>query len=73
MTFDRDYGELIFRHGYKPPAGVIYLRWKNFEPEDPGRYLAELLTGTDIDFSQAVTVIDEDTIGQRSYEPDKGT
>lgn len=69
VTFDRDYGELIFRHGYKPPAGVIYLRWKRFEPEDPGRYLAELLTGTEIDFSQALTVIDEDTIRQRRYKP----
>lgn len=26
VTFDRDYGELIFRRGYRPPAGVIYLR-----------------------------------------------
>jgi predicted nuclease of predicted toxin-antitoxin system len=68
LTFDRDYGELIFRHGYKPPAGVIYLRWRRFGPEDPGRYLAELLSGTGIDFSQALTVIDEDTIRQRRYK-----
>ncbi len=26
LTFDRDYGELIFRKGYKPEAGIIYLR-----------------------------------------------
>lgn len=25
LTFDRDYGELIFKHNYKPPKGVIYL------------------------------------------------
>ena len=26
ITFDRDYGELIFKFGYKPETGVIYLR-----------------------------------------------
>jgi predicted nuclease of predicted toxin-antitoxin system len=69
LTFDRHYGELIFRHGYRPPCGVIYLRWNKFGPEDPGRYLAGLLAGTEIDFSHALTVIDEDTIRQRKYKP----
>jgi len=71
VTFDRHYGELIFRHGYRPASGVIYLRWNRFSPEDPGRYLADLLTSTKIDFSQALTVIDEDTIRQRRYRIDK--
>jgi len=26
LTFDRDYGELIFKHNLKPNEGVIYLR-----------------------------------------------
>ncbi len=26
ITFDRDYGELIFKHNLKHSAGVIYLR-----------------------------------------------
>lgn len=29
LTFDRDYGELIFRWNYKPEKGVIYLRLDN--------------------------------------------
>jgi predicted nuclease of predicted toxin-antitoxin system len=69
VTFDRHYGELIFRQGYRPASGVIYLRWKQFGPEDPGRYLTELLTNTEIDFSQALTVIDQDSIRQRKYKP----
>mgnify|MGYP001156213051 CR=1 FL=1 len=28
LTFDRDYGELIFKHNYRPQKGVIYLRIK---------------------------------------------
>lgn len=70
ITFDRHYGELIFRQGYRPASGVIYLRWRRFSPEDPGRYLAALLTSAEIDFSQALTVIDEDTIRQRRYKPE---
>ena len=73
VTFDRHYGELSFRDGYRPPSGVIYLRWKRLGPEEPGRYLAELLKSTEIDFAHALTVIDENTIRQRRYEPqDKG-
>jgi predicted nuclease of predicted toxin-antitoxin system len=73
ITFDRHYGELIFRHGYRPPAGVVYLRWRRFGPEDPGRYLVELLKSAEIDFSHALTVIDEDTIRQRRYKPANST
>jgi predicted nuclease of predicted toxin-antitoxin system len=67
VTFDRHYGELIFRQGYRPPSGVIYLRWRQFGPEDPGRYLAEFLASSKIDFSHALTVIDQDSIRQRRY------
>ena len=67
LTFDRHYGELIFRDGYRPPSGVIFLRWRQFGPEDSGRYLAELLASSKIDFSRALTVIDQDSIRQRRY------
>ena len=36
LTFDRDYGELIFKKNYKPEKGVIYLRIEEFTPECPG-------------------------------------
>ena len=67
VTFDRHYGDLIFRQGHRPPAGVIYLRWRQFRPEDPGRYLAELLASPNIDFARSLTVIDQDSIRQRRY------
>ena len=68
ITFDRDYGELIFKHGYKPPCGVIYLRWRTFNPDEPGRYLLSIIQKSQIDFSYALTVIDEDSIRQRQYK-----
>ena len=72
VTFDRHYGELIFRHGQRPPSGVIYLRWRQFGPDDPEKYLVQLFVNKQIDFSHALTVIDEDTIRQRKYKPDDG-
>lgn len=32
LSFDRDHGELIFRHGMAPPRTVVYLR---LEPPNP--------------------------------------
>lgn len=36
LTFDRDYGELIFKYGNKPSQGVIYLRLVDYEPNGTG-------------------------------------
>ncbi len=67
LTFDRDYGELIFKKGFKPEMGVIYLRWNDFQPEMPGNYLRDLFSAGKIDFTEKLTVISADTIRQRKY------
>jgi len=36
ITLDSDYGELIFKLGYKPKAGVVYFRLGDFNPESIG-------------------------------------
>src|SRR4051812_22896459 len=41
LTFDRDYGELIYRHGLPTPGGVVYLRFDPITPEEP----ADILSG----------------------------
>jgi predicted nuclease of predicted toxin-antitoxin system len=64
VTFDSDYGELVFRNGYKP-AGVIYLRWREFYPESPGVFIDHLFKTQAIDFDNQFTVIDENRIRQR--------
>jgi predicted nuclease of predicted toxin-antitoxin system len=67
LTFDRDYGELIFRHNYKPEKGVIYLRLVEFEPHEPGLIIEEIITNIYIDLSRALTVVDKNGIRQRKY------
>ena len=58
LTFDRDYGELIFKHNYKPESGVVYLRIDEFDPIDPGILVEKLLVDTEVDLKRALTVID---------------
>lgn len=58
LTFDRDYGELIFARRMPTPPAVIFFRLASYRPEDPGRILAKLLSGqSDID-GQFVVVED---------------
>jgi len=66
VTHDSDYGELIYKLGYKPKAGVIYFRIYNFEPQDPGTILLDLIKGN-FKFDKSLTVINEGAIRQRFY------
>lgn len=42
LTFDRDYGELIFKYGYKPEKGVLYFRLTDVPS---GENLFDLVSG----------------------------
>jgi predicted nuclease of predicted toxin-antitoxin system len=60
LTHDRDYGELVFKYGYRPLAGVIYFRMKDYLPEDPAEMLLRLLADPEFLFEGLHTVIDDD-------------
>jgi len=42
LTFDSDYGTLIFKDGYRPP-GVVYFRLTDYLPEEPAELLIAML------------------------------
>ena len=67
LTFDRDYGELIFKHRLRPPNGVVYFRLPEFVPEEPGKIMVDVLEKNDIRFDYALTVIEKQLIRQRKY------
>lgn len=67
ITFDSDYGELVFKYGYKPPAGVIFLRIAEYTPEYPGQLIHSILLTTMLNFYRKLTVVDHNGIRQRSY------
>ena len=67
LTFDRDYGELIFKYNYRPEAGVVYLRLNEYDSDEPGKIVEQLLTDIYFDTKRKLTVVSEETIRQRSY------
>jgi len=68
LTFDSDYGELIFKHGYRPKSGVIYLGIDSYAPIDPGVLVEEIINGKSVEFENASTVIDANGVRQRKYQ-----
>jgi len=47
LTFDRDYGELVFARAVAPPPAIIYVRQQPRPPEDLARDLMAALAQPD--------------------------
>jgi predicted nuclease of predicted toxin-antitoxin system len=65
LTFDRDFGELIYRRGELPPPGVVYFRFLPIDPEESARILRSLLEHSEITLSGRFTVVTRDQVRQR--------
>lgn len=65
LTFDRDYGELIYRLGLPGPAGVMYFRSTPATPDEPAEWLIRLINLGEISLPGMFTVIERDRIRQR--------
>ena len=65
LTFDSDFGELVFRLGLSP-MGVVYFRLTKYTPKQPGQYVHRILQQQLVDFEGYMTVITDGlTIRQR--------
>lgn len=67
ITYDSDYGELIFRHGYKPNAGVIFIRQQPTEPLETAKIIEQLASNSNLTFERTLTVVDTNTLRQKKY------
>lgn len=47
LTFDRDYGELVFVRAAPPPPAIVFLRQEAFLPEWPAQVVMDLLARKD--------------------------
>ena len=65
LTFDRDYGELLFKYKRESPPAVIYYRIKGKTPQDAAIILFDLLDNQSIMIDNYFTVIEENAIRQR--------
>lgn len=67
ITFDRDYGELIFKLHLNPSKGIIYLRLNEFKPEEPGKIVKSLMKDYNLIFENFLTVFDGESIRQKKF------
>jgi len=65
LTFDSDYGDLLYRQGVQPPKGIIYLRFVPTSPEEPAEYLLSILEQPEISISNTFTVAERGRVRQR--------
>lgn len=65
LTFDRDYGDLIFRRRQTVPAGVIYFRYDPSAPEEPAEHVLRLMGVEELSFEGKFTVLERGHVRQR--------
>ena len=67
LTFDKDYGEIIFKHAFQNPPSVVFFRFKGETPESAGLLLVDLIKYEKISLDNIFTVIEKENIRQRKY------
>ncbi len=65
LTFDRDYGSLLYLRGSQPPEGIVYFRFAPSSPEEPAEYLLTLLERPGLSLLGMLTVAERDRVRQR--------
>ena len=65
LTFDRDYGELIFKRRLPVPLGLLFFRFNPATPPEPAELLLKLLSLPDMQWAGRFTVLTRDEIRQR--------
>ena len=58
LTFDRNYGELVFKKGLKPNNGILYLRIDIFAPGYRAEIINKLISSQKFNFERHITVVD---------------
>lgn len=56
ITFDRDYGELVFLHELPPPPAIIFIRQEPIPPDAPAEWLKNLLSDPALESGYFITL-----------------
>jgi predicted nuclease of predicted toxin-antitoxin system len=67
LTFDRDFGHLIFKEGIIPKMGIFYFRLQKFEPSLPANVVMDLLQNNTFETVGTITVIEDNFIRQKKF------
>lgn len=66
LTFDRDYGELIYKNRLVTPVGIIYFRFSPTTPEEPGKILLNIIEKGNVPLLGKFTVIERGRVRQKT-------
>lgn len=66
LTFDRDYGELLYRYKSFPPSGILYFRFVPSAAEEPAQILLTIMEEGKVVIPGKFTVIERGRIRQRA-------
>lgn len=64
LTFDTDYGELLFARRLPPPPALFLLREPHYRPAEPAQWLLPLLANA-ADYEGMFCVITRDSVRKR--------
>jgi predicted nuclease of predicted toxin-antitoxin system len=67
LTFDKDYGEIIFRYSKSMPPSVVFYRFKGTKPDTAAEILLQIIKEKLYILENHFTVIANDNIRQRKY------
>ena len=65
LTFDRDFGRLLFHSRLPPPIGIVYFRFHPASPEEPADMLLLMLAAGQVSLTGQLTVMDGRNVRQR--------
>ncbi len=68
LTFDSDYGELIFKYAKEKTPSVVFFREKGQTPEFAAKSLLSLISNPSVILLGAFTVIETNNVRQRFYK-----
>jgi predicted nuclease of predicted toxin-antitoxin system len=66
ITFDRDYGDLIYRDGLPAPAGVLFCRFRPRSPAEAASRLLHVLRDPAMTVVGSFVVIERDHVRARA-------
>lgn len=72
LTFDRDYGEMIYRHQDLPPTGLVYFRFAPAAPSEPAEILMDIIDKAGLSLIGKFTIIERGRARQRSIHTERG-
>jgi predicted nuclease of predicted toxin-antitoxin system len=68
LTFDRDFGVLVYRARVQAPSGIVLFRFVPTSPEEPSEVILGLLERPELELEGYFTVVDRERVRQRPIQ-----